>query len=68
MSLKAFHIVFVVASTILALFVGVWAIRNYRAGGDVTALVAGIGSLLGAVALIWYGRWFLKKLKGVDYL
>ncbi len=47
---------------------GAWGIREYRSAQDVSALVAGIGSLLGCVVLGLYGRWFLRKLKGVSYL
>lgn len=68
MSLKAFHIVFVTVSIVLCLGFGVWGIHEYRAVQDVSALVAGIGSLLGCVVLGLYGRWFLRKLKGVSYL
>ena len=68
MSLKAFHIIFVTVSAILGVGFGVWAIRRYQAHGDMTSLVAGVASLLGASVLVWYGRWFLRKLKGVSYL
>jgi hypothetical protein len=68
MSLKAFHILFVAVSTLLCGGFGFWAIRTYRAQGDLIALVAGVGSLVGMVILLVYGRWFLHKLKGVSYL
>ncbi len=64
MSLKAFHIGFITVSTGLAVGFGVWAIRDYNANGEATSLVIGIGSLAGAVALVTYGVWFIKKLKG----
>lgn len=68
MSLKAFHIIFVVFSTLTALGFGFWAIRHYRVSGEQAALIAGIGSFMGGAVLIVYGRWFLRKLKGVSYL
>ena len=68
MSLKAFHIVFVMVSTLLALGFGAWAVRDYRSAGETASLVIGVGSLIGAGVLVWYGRWFLRKLKGVSYL
>ena len=68
MSLKAFHIVFVTLATLLAAGFGAWAVRDYRANGDTSSLVIGIASLVGSVALVSYGRWFLHKLKGVSYL
>ena len=68
MSLKAFHILFVTVSTVLAVGFGVWAIRQYTRHGDAGALVIGILSLLGAGVMLVYGRWFLRKLKGVRSL
>ena len=68
MSLKAFHIVFVVISTLLAVGFGLWAIARGRANEEPLALAVGVASLLGAVGLMVYGRWFLGKLKGVSYL
>jgi len=68
MSLKTFHLVFVMVSTALSLGFGVWAVRHYRAAGETASLVIGVLSLIGAVVLVWYGRWFLHKLKGVSYL
>ena len=68
MSLKAFHIFFVVVSTVFAVAFGAWAVSNYRTTGDLGSLVWGIASLLGAVVLVGYGRWFLRKLKKESYL
>lgn len=67
MSLKAFHIVFVTISTMLALGFGVFMLRK-SFPDDTGGIVGGVLSLVGAVVMIWYGRWFLKKLKGVSYL
>jgi hypothetical protein len=69
MSLKAFHIVFVVAATTLAAGFGMWAIRDYVAGDhSLTILILGIVSLLLGMGLIWYGKYFLRKLKNISYL
>ena len=68
MSLKAFHIVFVTTAVVLCVGFGIWAIRKYQTHGDTLSVVAGIGSLVGAVVLVLYGRWFLRKLKGVGLL
>lgn len=69
MSLKAFHIVFVVASTVLAVGFGVWCIQAYRAGeGAAASLGMGIASLVLAIVLIWYGRYVLRKLRHISYL
>lgn len=68
MSLKAFHIVFVVISTMLTLSFGAWSIREFRAAGDMAFLVSGVFSFVLTVALLIYGRWFLRKLQGIGYL
>ena len=68
MSLKAFHVLFVSVCTVFCMGFGVWAIYDYRQSGEVGSLIWGVLSLLAAVALLWYGRWFLRKLKGVSYL
>jgi hypothetical protein len=69
MSLKAFHLVFIIASIALALGFSVWSLMNYHSPqGSVRDLVVGIGSALVAVGLVFYERYFLKKFKNVSYL
>ena len=68
MSLKAFHIVFITVSTVLAVGFGLWSLQSYFAGEGGLNLVFGIGSLLAGGALMVYGKYFLKKLKKVSYL
>jgi len=66
MSLKAFHILFIAVSAILALGFGLWAFSEYRKSGDIMLLIAGLGAFGGAAGLVVYGRWFLRKLNGVN--
>ena len=68
MSLKAFHVVFIIASLVLSLGFGVWAIADYRESGSQANLWMGVASFLVAAAIIPYGVWFLRKLKKVSYL
>jgi hypothetical protein len=69
MSLKAFHLIFITAASAMAFGCGVWALKNYWApGGTLTELLVGLGSILAAVGLIVYERYFLKKTKNVGYL
>jgi hypothetical protein len=68
MGIKAFHLVFVVMSFLLCLFVGGWGIQGWRAGGGVGQLLFGCGGLLVAVGLVGYGRYVLRKLRGMSYL
>ncbi|MBX3745832.1 MAG: hypothetical protein KF833_11045 [Verrucomicrobiae bacterium] len=68
MSLKTFHVVFIGSAFLLCLFLGGWSLNEFfsqsRRAGD---LLLGLLSLAGAVGLVVYGRYFLKKLKNIDY-
>lgn len=68
MSLKAFHIVFVTASIVLAVLFGIWSLMNYFQGGTLKDILFGVGSFIAAVALVFYERYALKKLKDISYL
>jgi hypothetical protein len=68
MSLKAFHIIFISAAALLAFGFGAWELKNYFAIGDKQSLLFGVFSLVAGIALIWYGKVVLKKLKHISYL
>jgi len=68
MSLKAIHIVFIVASMLLCIVFGAWAVRTWREEGGTAELWYAIGSGVTFVVLAVYGWFFLKKLKSVSYL
>lgn len=68
MSLKAFHIVFMTASILLALVFGGWTFSQYRAGGGPLLLAASVGCLVAAIGMFAYALWFLRKLRNVSYL
>jgi hypothetical protein len=69
MSLKALHIIFVSAATLLSFGFAAWCFHGYSTGELAKpGLIGGAASLLAGAALIVYGRYFLKKLKGVSYL
>ena len=69
MSLKAFHIVFIGASTLLAFGFGAWSFHHYYSSdGARPDLIFGWVSVSAGVALIVYGKYFLKKLKDISYL
>lgn len=67
MSLKAFHIVFITLSTALAIGFGFWSLHDYQMHqGGAGAITLAILSFVTSIALVVYGVWFLKKLKGVS--
>jgi hypothetical protein len=63
MSLRGFHIVFIVFSTLLAFATGVWCIWIDLVEGAPTFLVGAGFSFVTAFALIVYGIWFYRKMK-----
>ena len=63
MSLRTFHIIFVLISTLLALCVGIWSILQYRSEHTNAMLMMTCSSLACMCGLLVYGRWFLRKLK-----
>ena len=63
MSLKGFHIVFIIFSTLLALGIGAWCVWVDLVEGAPIYLAGAICSFVVAVALIVYGVWFYRKMK-----
>ncbi|HUD49733.1 MAG TPA: hypothetical protein VMR33_23095 [Candidatus Baltobacteraceae bacterium] len=68
MSLKAFHIVFIVLSILMAFFCGIWLLHEYAETRDTAQLVVGVVLILAGGALVWYGKSVLRKLKHISYL
>ena len=68
MSLKAFHIFFIILSTLLAVAFGFWAIDDFGRSASRVYLALGVGSFIASGVLLVYGVWFLRKLKHVGYL
>ncbi|MAE32333.1 MAG: hypothetical protein CMO43_12230 [Verrucomicrobiales bacterium] len=64
MSLKAFHLVFIILSILFSFVFGIWGVMN----GGMAELVMGILSLVGTVGMSVYLVFFLKKFKHVSYL
>jgi hypothetical protein len=61
MSLKAFHLIFVTLLTALSFGFAVWAFVSGR-------ILFGLGGIVAGALVIWYGIYFLKKLKKISYL
>jgi len=68
MSLKAFHIVFVTLSILLAFGFAAWCFTQYGDSRRNTDLIYGLGSVAAGVGLIFYGKYVLRKLKNISYL
>ena len=63
MSLKGFHIVFIIFSTLLALGIGAWCVWVDLVEGAPIYMAGAICSFVVAVALVVYGVWFYRKMK-----
>jgi hypothetical protein len=68
MSLKAFHLVFIVTSIALAIGFGIWLVKTFFDEGGMLKLIFAAISFGSAVGLIFYERYFLKKTKDISYL
>jgi len=63
-SLKAFHVIFIGAAVVLAIWLGLWAWDQREAGGGYLALAG--GSFAAAAGLVVYEVWFLRKTRKVS--
>jgi uncharacterized PurR-regulated membrane protein YhhQ (DUF165 family) len=63
MSLRAFHIIFVVATIVLSLYVALWGIREFSQERNFGALTLGLIFLATAVGLVFYGKKAAAKFK-----
>lgn len=63
MSLRTFHVIFIICSIVLAICFGSWAINSFREQQSYGYLFAGIGSFITAFGLILYEVMFIKKVK-----
>jgi uncharacterized PurR-regulated membrane protein YhhQ (DUF165 family) len=63
MSLRAFHIVFVIVTIVLSLYVALWGIREFTLERNATALTLAVLFLCTAVGLMVYGKKAFAKLR-----
>ena len=62
MSLRTFHLVFVLAAIVAADMFGAWAIYHHAETPTPSLLVVGILSFLAGFGLVGYAIWFVRKL------
>ena len=66
MSLKAFHVIFISAAILLAIWLGVWAWDQRQVTGVGGWLALAGGSFAAAAGLVVYEVWFLRKTRKVS--
>jgi hypothetical protein len=65
MSLKAFHVVFISASVLLAFGFAAWCLGGHPGAGGGGGPVAALASAACGVALAGYEVWFLRKMRSL---
>ncbi|MFN0149797.1 MAG: hypothetical protein ACKVU1_03680 [bacterium] len=63
MSLKAFHVFFIIVSILFAAGFGVWNLRAHAAGDGGASLALGIAGFVAGAALVAYLFSFVRKLR-----
>jgi hypothetical protein len=66
MSLRIFHVIFIVASLLLCLYVSLWGVRVFAATRSGNALMLAIVFSLCGVALLAYARRAFRKLRDLS--
>jgi len=65
MSLKTFHIIFVIATTLLSVFLAVWGFKLAPVNvGDLSQKI-GYAGIAGMIIMPLYGVYFYKKAKNI---
>ena len=68
MSLKAFHIAFVVITVLTSFVVGGLLCHAYLQEGGLGNVLGAAAAFATGVGLIYYGKYVLKKLRHLSYL
>ncbi len=63
MSLRDFHIIFIISAILLSMGFGFWAIEQYQFFRGLTYIITSIFSFLFSLMLIVYEINFIKKIK-----
>ena len=66
MNLRLFHVVFVVAATLLSAWLAAFCLAQWRRGeGGTGSLLGGVGAIAVACGLAAYGTWFVRKTRNL---
>jgi len=66
LSLKGFHIIFIICAVMITIFYGVWELNYYSYSKTMGHLITAIGSFILAIALSIYGFLVAKKLRRIQ--
>jgi predicted Co/Zn/Cd cation transporter (cation efflux family) len=65
MSLKAFHLLFIALSVVLAAFVAAWAAGQFRLEHEIVYAITAVVALAASGSLVWYGALFQRKTRNL---
>ena len=65
MSLKSFHVVFIIISSLFMVYFSYWSITNWMNYKDVNYMIYGVLSFVSFILLLFYSKKFVKKYKGI---
>lgn len=65
MSLRGFHIVFITLTSVLSVFMLLWAVLWAPGNAGIVAPIMGIIGALGAIGFPIYGIYFYRKAKNL---
>jgi len=63
MSLRAFHLLFIGLSVVLAAFVAAWAGQQYQTLHQISYAMTAVGALAAGLGLALYGAAFQRKMR-----
>ena len=63
MSIKGFHIIFIIFSTLLAIGIGLWCVWVNLTVGEPVYLAGAVAAFASAAGLVVYGILFYRKMK-----
>ncbi|HEY0142516.1 MAG TPA: hypothetical protein VGF48_16580 [Thermoanaerobaculia bacterium] len=63
MSLRAFHVIFIVVSVVLSLYIAIWGVREFAQTRSMSGLGLAIVFVAAAAVLIIYGKKTFRKLR-----
>ena len=66
MSLKSFHIIFLLISSLFAVFFGLWCYREWILYENSVYLLYSLIGIILCLCLFFYGKWFLKEVSEIN--
>ena len=66
MSLKSFHIIFLIISSLFSVFFGYWSYSEWISSNDNMYLYYSLIGIVLCLGLFFYSKWFLKEISNIN--